>query len=158
MPHTSNSVLAPIQPFICYGVSRLKTFTKLKYLLPFIFALVLGMGIGSTIKDAQNQETIGYIMKALEAERAMSIGSLYEIMAWESFHLRQKGLSPEDYACRFTDAFNPAHSANPSTPQNIEAMRDYSKTLKDHIGNEPQCYTFEALAKQELSLNENTAN
>lgn len=136
----------------------MKTFTKLKYLLPFIFALVLGVGIGSTVKNAQNQETIDYLMKAVEAERTISLGSSYEIMAWESFHLRQKGLSPVDYACRFTDAFNPAHSANPSTPQNIEAMLDYSKTLKDHIGNEPQCYTFEALAKQELSLNENTAN
>jgi hypothetical protein len=132
--------------------------TKTLNLLPFFFALVIGVGIGSMVKQAQNQQVTKSLTNALEKERVMSLGAMSEIMAWESFYLRQKGLSPEDYACRFTDEFNPAHSANPSTEENIDAMLSYAKSLKGYIGNEPQCYSFDELRKEERRMIKHAAN
>lgn len=126
---------------------------KIKSPLVLFSLFLIGLFIGgSTVYFMVTaNKKIDWLANALAAERTMSEGAMYEVMAWENYYLRSKNLNPIGYACRFTAEFNPAHSANPSTEQNIEKMlRYYSRQMKAAVGNEPKCYTFGELKLQEV--------
>jgi hypothetical protein len=133
----------------------MNVYTKLKHPLSLIIFLILGFGLGITTSNVLANKKIDYLTNAIETERVTSLGSLYEIMAWESYHLNKNRLDAKKYACRFTETFNPSHSSNPSTKENVDKLINYSKELKDFIGNEPQCYSFEDLKTQEFDHSKN---
>jgi hypothetical protein len=114
--------------------------------------LILGLGCGAGMSTHIDSKKINKLKDDLKVERIMSLGHVFEILAWKRHHLTLNGLKFGNYACRFTDEFNPAHAMNPSTPENVDKIVAYSKELLNRIKSSPQCYTFEELRLQEEVL------